>query len=483
MTTEPWQGSEHAIAAIDVQPVGRGRQHRRARRQRAGRQLYDLNNTQGFSYIAGFFSSQLNDLFDRNVMTIDAFDWLHRTGANPSDEPVPGNNCTSAPARPFLYQGVFAHEYQHLLEHYEDGDEVNWVNEGLSDWAQTLTGYVNPSIPIQKTGFDSHVQCFLGWLGVLTPANPNPRNGGPENSLTRWGDQGDGEILCDYGAAYTFMSYLADRFGTNAMSALHRDDANGLAGLQAVLSGESTKLEAQDILHNWSLTVALDALIDDGAKISGAPRERNVSASSLHATINSDTPDAYSTPGAPSNGADYVRLRNASGNYLRGDQIDSLAFAGATTLPTLPVQWTVDGNPPLQAGDPALYSGADDDRDEAIIRQITVPSGTGAQLTFNALWNEEEGWDFGFVQVSTDAGATYDSLACTDTTVETNPDALPTAKENVPGFTGFSGGLEARDVQPVRLRRTDRPARLPGLQRSGHARNRAVGDQASGSTM
>ena len=82
--------------------------------------FYDLNNTQGFSYIAGFFSSQLNDLFDRNVMTIDAFDWLHRTGANPPNEPVPGNNCTSAPARPFLYEGVFAHEYQHLLESYED---------------------------------------------------------------------------------------------------------------------------------------------------------------------------------------------------------------------------------------------------------------------------------------------------------------------------------------------------------------------------
>ena len=31
----------------------------------------------------GFFSSQFNDLVDRNVMTIDAFDWLHRTGAEP----------------------------------------------------------------------------------------------------------------------------------------------------------------------------------------------------------------------------------------------------------------------------------------------------------------------------------------------------------------------------------------------------------------
>ena len=57
-------------------------------------------------------------------MTIDGFDWLHRTGPNPPNEPVPGDGCTSAPARPNLYEGVFAHEYQHLLESYEDGDEV-----------------------------------------------------------------------------------------------------------------------------------------------------------------------------------------------------------------------------------------------------------------------------------------------------------------------------------------------------------------------
>ena len=289
--------------------------------------FYDFNNTQGFSYIAGFFSSQLNDYFDRNIMSIDAFDWLHRTGANPPNEPVAGNFCTSAPARPFLYEGVFAHEYQHLLEHYEDGDEVNWINEGLSVWAQTLTGYVTPWKPITDVGFDSHIQCFLGWLSVATPANPNPRPAcGPENSLTRWEDQGGGEILADYGAAYSIMEMLQGRYGNGFMTALHRGDANGLGGLQEALGGVSPKLQAQDVLHDWSLMVALDGLIDDGMKISGKTKEKNVTTPTLDATINWDNPHAYSSPGAPSNGADYVRLRNAGGTYLRGDQIDSLSF-------------------------------------------------------------------------------------------------------------------------------------------------------------
>ena len=74
------------------------------------------------------------------------------------------------------------------------------------------------------------------------------------------------------------------------------------------------------------------------------------------------------------------------------------------------------------------------------MREVSVPAGPTPNLTFSALWNEEEGWDFGFVQVSTDGGETYESVACTDTTTETNADALPTAQDNVPGFTGFSAG-------------------------------------------
>ena len=82
------------------------------------------------TYIAGFFSTQFNELFDRNVMTIDAFDWAHRTGANPPDEPT-ADLCTSRPARPRLYEGTFAHEWQHLLHYYTDPNETTWMNEGL----------------------------------------------------------------------------------------------------------------------------------------------------------------------------------------------------------------------------------------------------------------------------------------------------------------------------------------------------------------
>jgi immune inhibitor InhA-like protein len=416
---------------------------------------YDTDNEHRLTYIAGFFSQQLSQLFDRNVMTVDVFDWLHRTGADPPDDPSP-DPCTSAPARPFLYEGTFAHEYQHLLENDEDADEVTWVNEGLSDWAQTLTGYVNPALPITDSGFDSHIQCFLGWLAHETPANPIPRpECGPENSLTLWGDQGDPSLLADYGAAYSFMELLQNRFGNGFMTALHRNDAPGLAGLQAVLDDRGGKkgkkghgkVLAQDVLHDWSLAVALDGLVDgDRYHLRpGSVKKKDVTVKTLAATVDWDNPRAYESPGAPPNGADYVRLRDASGNYLSGDAIDSISFTGATTVPPpLPVAWAVDQNPPTASANPALYSGADDERDEAIVRRVTVPKGKAAQLTFRALWNEEDGWDFGFVQVSDDGGSTYTSLACTDTTTDHDPDAVPTAAENVPGFTGYSGTFRSQ---------------------------------------
>jgi hypothetical protein len=402
---------------------------------------YDTNNASNFSYIAGFFYSVFNEFLDRNVMTIDAFDWLHRTGANPPNEPAPGDSCANAPARPFLYEGVFAHEYQHLLQHYEDPDEGNWVNEGLSDWAQSLTGYVDPSLPITEQGFDSHVQCFLGWLGVQTPANPIPRRGGPENSLTLWGDQGDGEILCDYGAAYSIMEMLAGRYDQGFMTALHRGDANGLAGLQEALTAVGSDNSAESVLHDWAAMVALDGVLDRGASLLGR-QARALRTPGLDASINWDETNAYDTPGAPPNGSDYVRLRDGRGRFLGARQLRSLKFAGSDSLEPKPVEWTVDPNPEGRTGNPALFSGSGTNFDRSIVRQVTVPA-ENATLTFDTRWNTEGGWDFGFVQVSTDGGQTYTSLGNTDTTSVHDPGAIALVAANVPGFTGDSGGWKA----------------------------------------
>ena len=282
--------------------------------------------------------------------------------------------------------------------------------------------------------------------------NPNPRaECGPENSLTRWEDQGDAEVLADYGAAYTIMEMFQGRYGNEFMSALHRGDENGLVGLQATLDalprswrgsnrnrGRHGKVLAQNVLHDWSLMVALDGLIDDRYRLEGRVNRRDVTTKTLDATVNWDNPHAYDSPGAPSNGADYVRLRGPSG-YLSGKDIDSLAFSGSSLLPTRPVQWTIDHDSADRDVGARCTPAPTTIVTRRSCRPIHVPTGAGAELTFDAYWNEEQYWDFGFVQISADGGSSYQSLACTDTTSDLDPEALPTAVENVPGFSGMSG--------------------------------------------
>jgi hypothetical protein len=295
--------------------------------------FYDMDNAQNLGYIAGFFSADLNELTDRNVMTIDGFDWIHRTEARPPHDPVPGNPCESSPARPFLYEAVFAHEYQHLLQYYEDPNERLWVDEGLSMWAEHLTGYSAPEQPITSRRFESATQCFLGNLGILSGPNPDPRAGGPENSLTEWEDQGADEILCDYGAANTFMQMLADDYGRPFMRRVHRGNANGLDGVQRALNDLPGGGRVLSIFHDWATMVALDGVLDDGATLHRPPPlsrgfARRYRSRGLDAAINWDTPDAYSSLGAPPNGSDYVRLRGPSG-FLGAGAIDSISFDGA----------------------------------------------------------------------------------------------------------------------------------------------------------
>ena len=101
----------------------------------------DMNNANGFGYVVGYHSSGINDYHDRNTMTIDAFDWVHRSGAEPPNEPVAGAAaaCTSRPAFPYRMESTFAHEYQHLIESYASPGESSWVNEGLSDYSMRKT--------------------------------------------------------------------------------------------------------------------------------------------------------------------------------------------------------------------------------------------------------------------------------------------------------------------------------------------------------
>ena len=408
--------------------------------------------------VAGFFDGGVTEGVDRNVMNVSGYDWLHLTGANPPNDYAPGDPCGSSPV-PFFHEATFAHEYQHLLEYYSDPNESLWLNEGMSNYAQTLTGYVDPSKPAGEAS-DLSVPCLLGELRSLDPDAP----GGPENSLSVWEDQGLEEISCDYGAAESMVDLLASRYGNGFISKLHRDPDNGLKSVRKLIRAHASKAIARDIVHDWATMLVLDGLLDQGWVLSGGPSARYTS-SFLAAHADIDSPDAYSSPGAPPNGSDYVRLRDESGDPLSSRQIQSLSFDGTSVFPPVQVEWNADGDPPGHPGDSALYSGSGSNFDRAIVKRVSVPE-ENPVLTFDARWNTEPGSDYGFVQVSTNGGATYKSLANDDTLAESDPGAVPTVIQNLPGFTATSGAREeaqwvSEEFDLSAYRGKDDPARVP----------------------
>ncbi|MGQ0630399.1 MAG: peptidase M6 immune inhibitor A [Sporichthyaceae bacterium] len=391
--------------------------------------FYDFPTNQ--TYIAGFFSRQFNELTDRNVMTIDAFDWAHRTGANPTDEPTT-DLCSSRPARPQLYEGIFAHEYQHLLQYYTDPAEVTFLNEGLSDYALTVTGYGEPERSVFQRGFESHIVCFQGFGTVTTRFNPNAREcGGPQNSLTLWGDEGPGaQILADYGVVWAFLLFLRDRYGDPMVESIHRDGKRrGLAGIASALRKVDPGAKLTDVLHDFQVMLLLDKAVGgEGGRVTGIARSRVISPS-LNSELNLDNPAAYAAPGVAPNGADYVPLRGSGTGFLAGADLTALRFDGQRTLAPIPVPWSVAPRIPLTppsltpgaqvpAGaldNPALFSGNTSRLDSTAVFAATVPL-DNPMFSFLSLHHLEAGADYGYTVVSTDGGASFSSLSNAATT-------------------------------------------------------------------
>ncbi|UGQ09413.1 immune inhibitor A [Yinghuangia sp. ASG 101] len=114
----------------------------------------------------------------------------------------------------------------------------------------------------------------------------------------------------------------------------------------------------------------------------------------------------------------------------------------------LPPETVRIGTP--HSGSGMWYSGRDQEwADTAIVRDVTVPA--GAQNAAFWMWNDyviEEDWDFGFVEVSTDGGATWRQLPVVDEagTPHTTPPDYRDPNRNLAefrktdGLTGDSGG-------------------------------------------
>ena len=347
-------------------------------------------------YIAGFYSPTFEAYFDSNIISIDSHDWFNRVGPDGS--------------RPNLYESVIAHEYQHLIHDDYNTDDALFMNEGCSMYAEVLCGYE------------------LDWDAI------NSYLATPDNSLTDWGDQGDINILADYGASMAWTIYLSDHYGgADFISFFVKNGTAGVAGINNALNKFGFTDTFDDAYHNWRIANLIhsgdgkynyhsidfneaDPIFLNDVKVS----PHLISGTDLGTTttiLGYDTGISMLGP----YGSDYLYYNNWRPAWSQ------LFFDGDETA-TYGWRQTEDG----------WYSGEGDLMNTLLLANVYVDP-NDPTLYMNTYWDIEDEWDFAFVQVSTDDGANWTSLENEYTTYNLTTFGHPDIFANLPGITYYVG--------------------------------------------
>jgi hypothetical protein len=371
------------------------------------------------TYTAGYFAPEYIDEAGMNVIVVDAYDWANRIGEDA--------------AVPQLYEGVIAHELEHLLMNYSDPGEVSWVDEGLADLAIFLNGY-----NIGGSHLTYH-QVFHR-----------------ETSLTRWGGG-----LENYGASLTYFLYLWEQAGGNGDGTFNADAqydgaggdlliklifqnaADGMAGVQAAIdqfnamTGANLR-SAEDLFKDWAIAVKLD---DEDS-----PRWNFINIDFGDPAFTSWTVDIAND--AFFNGRGQYIGRMPEARWLHNKHVPgqtALPFGVSYETfrnPGPNFGFTFEGSPFEQVaphtGTTHWWGGAESQNDN-ILDVASAGTAAGAVVDFWTWYFIEEGWDYGYLEAL--VGGNWVTVPLfqdgTEVTTDTNPHDN-NAEGN--GLTGTSGG-------------------------------------------
>ena len=358
-------------------------------------------------YVAGYFSSAENAANNKNMFHIDSYDWHERIGPDG--------------ARPYLYEGVFAHEFEHMIHFDQDPDEPSWVDEGLADLAGYLCGYGHP---------DGHLMYYMAYH--------------PMTALTFWGGQ-----LEDYGVSYLFQLYLLEHYGgIPFISALVQEEANGIEGIENTLAAFGYEESFDEIFDTWTIANYLD----------------DTSENPLYGydllEIGSDDTRGWSIP--------YAVEYWDSPPYIGKKPLNSDWFFGIEPLPYTahyfhirnrsPATIVLDGDDfsgtAAYSGMYEWYSGANAWAWQNFGQTFTLPSASAITLDFYTFFDIEGDWDYGYVEIHDVVADEWYTLADSNgNTINTVPQKqdnpnVPIGREPMDylaagrwnAFTGFSGG-------------------------------------------
>ncbi len=298
------------------------------------------------------------------------------------------------------YHGTLAHEFQHMIHWHQDANEEAWLNEGAAEFAEFANGYSQPGAAALAQNTDTQ--------------------------LNTWSDD-PADVIAHYDAAYLMAAYLTQRYGSDILRQIVEHPANGAASVAAVLAANGEFADWDEVFADWAVANYLRGLLD-------APEAAPLLAQAKYQYRGLS---AQELPFAPQPAATHLRypvaqeatVRQFATDYvvLEGQGDVRLTFTGALTVPVVP-------NRPL-SGQYQWWSNRADYSAMTLTHAFDLRGLPRATLRC-ALWYDiEAGWDYGYIEVSTDGGATWQTLPGHHTTTED-----PSGQNYGHGYTGVSGG-------------------------------------------
>jgi immune inhibitor A len=284
------------------------------------------------------------------------------------------------------YNGLVAHELQHLVHWNGDPTEEVWVNEGLSEVARDLASGGPGFTPVAV---------------ILS-----------ETQLNTWETLGGGNAP-HYAASHLFIRYLLEHYGGfDGARSLVEEPADGIEGINAYLAPFGVTFE--DVFADWLIASYLDD--PNGGLYSYTDADVDVS-SVITLTDYGEGEDSV-----PQFAADYIEVDLADGDAV-------FSFDGGEAVKAI-------ANEPY-SGRGQWWSGRGDAIDSTLTGEFDLTGLESATLTFWTWYDIEEHWDYAYVMASTDSGSSWQILRGSQTSDE-NPLGLAYG----PAYTGKSGGSE-----------------------------------------
>jgi immune inhibitor A len=298
-----------------------------------------------------------------------------------------------------MVESIVAHEFQHMIRANLHPNQDLWLNEAFSEFTQLyLYG-----------DFGTMAYAFLAQPGT---------------QLNTWAEESLDRIY-HYGASLMFINYFYERYGIDAVRAV--SDETSVRGLEAFdrVLRDLGEPGVNEFFADWVVANGLMRPdIDDGRY--GYPR------------LGFALPPALSTPLGPYYPLEYSdRLAQYSAAYflLTGRE----DFDALTITVEAPTEVSLIDAGPLTGGW-MWYSNRGDMSDTTLTRAFDLTDVDEATLEYRLWYHTERYWDYGYVMISDDDGASWTILETPNTTRENPHDTA-----YGPGYNAVSGGGD----QPV----------------------------------